>query len=165
MRYAEIKKYDTANAPSISTSIYFSGCNYKCEGCFNSKAQDFNYGFEYTQETEDLIIGYAKDIHVQNVCLLGGEPLQQDLDMILKLVQRIKLETNKNIWLWTGGLYETHIYNPEKQNILKYVDVLVDGRFELNNKDLTLRFRGSSNQRVIDVPKSLELGEVVLWKD
>lgn len=165
MNYADIKKYDTANAIGISTSVYFSGCSYNCVGCFNKTAQDFNYGKEYTQETEDLIVSYAKDSHVRNVSLLGGEPLQQDLGKILTLVQRIKLESNKGIWLWTGGLFEEHIKDKAKLEIFKYIDVLIDGSFEINKKDLALKYRGSSNQRVIDVQRSLELSEVVLYKD
>ena len=163
MKYSEIKKLDTANAEGISVSVFFSGCTYKCKGCFNEIAQDFNYGHEYTQETENLIIQYAKNPHVKNVSLLGGEPLQQDLNKILNLCKRIKNETNKGIWLWTGGLFEDHIKNDKKLEIFKYIDVIIDGPFILEQKDLSLLYRGSKNQRVIDVKKSLKENKIILY--
>lgn len=163
MKYSDIKEFDTANADGISVSVYFSGCTYNCKGCFNKIAQDFNYGNEYTKETEDLIIKYAKNPHIKNVSLLGGEPLQQDLDKILSLCKRIKEETGKGIWLWTGGYYEDHIKDSKKRNIFNYIDVLIDGRFVLEKKDLSLLYRGSYNQRVIDVQQSLKENKIILY--
>lgn len=161
MKYSKIIKYDLSNWDGINTTIFFSGCRFKCPGCFNKVAQDFNYGFEYTQETEDLLISTAKDEHVVGVCLLGGEPLQQDLDLILKLVKRIKKEVQKPIHLWTGYLFEDVLTDEKRRPILDYIDTLVDGRFILAKKDLNLKYRGSSNQRVIDVQKSLKTGTIV----
>lgn len=163
MNYANIKPLDVSNGEGICVSVYFSGCTYKCPGCFNKEAQDFNYGNPYTQETEDLIIKYAKNTHVKNVCLLGGEPLQQDLNKILSLCKRIKNEANKGIWLWTGGLFEDHIKNDKKLEIFKYIDVIIDGPFILEQKDLSLVYRGSKNQRVIDVKKSLKENKIILY--
>lgn len=161
MKYSKIIKYDLSNWDGINTTIFFSGCRFKCPGCFNKVAQDFNNGYEYIQETEDLLISLAKDEHVVGVCLLGGEPLQQDLDLILKLVKRIKKELQKPIHLWSGYLFEDILADEKGRLILDYIDTLVDGQFILAKKDLNLKYRGSSNQRVIDVQKSLKTGTIV----
>lgn len=161
-KYAQIRKYDISNWDGINSTIFFSGCTFNCEGCFNKKAQDFNYGNEYTKEVEDTFINYAKDEHVTGVCLLGGEVFQQDLNIILKLVKRIKNEVDKPIYVWTGYLWEDLIKDSKKIEILKHIDVLIDGKFELKLKDLTLKHKGSSNQREIDVKESLKSGRVVV---
>lgn len=161
MKYSKIIKYDLSNWDGINSTIFFSGCRFKCPGCFNKVAQDFDYGFEYTQEIEDLLISLAKDEHVVGVCLLGGEPLQQDLDLILKLVKRIKKEVQKPIHLWSGYLFEDILSDEKRRPILDYIDTLVDGQFVLAKKDLNLKYRGSSNQRVIDVQKSLKEEKVI----
>lgn len=161
MNYADIRKYDIANGKGIGSTLFFSGCSYHCEGCFNKEAWNFSYGNLYTKDVEDKFIGYLKDTHISHASLLGGEVFQQDLDVILNLVKRIKDETNKSIWIWTGGLFEELKKNKDKLNILEYVDVLVDGRFELDKRDLNLKYKGSSNQRVIDIPKSLKLNRVI----
>lgn len=161
MNYADIKKYDTANAVGINTSVYFSGCKFNCNGCFNKIAQVFSYGKEYTKEIEDLIIEYVSDKNVKGLCLLGGEVFQQDLNKIYNLVKRVKFFTDKPIWVWSGYTWEQLIKDDFKLDILKYIDVLIDGRFELDKKDLNLRFRGSSNQRIIDVQKSLKQNRII----
>lgn len=158
MNYAQIRKYDTSNWDGINTTIFFSGCKFKCPGCFNKEAQDFNYGKEYNSEVEDLLIFYAKDKHSVGVCILGGEPFQQDLDVILRLVKRIKNEVKKPVHMWTGYIFEDLLKDPKKREILNYIDTLVDGRFDIDKKDLNLKYRGSSNQRVIDVKESLKRG-------
>lgn len=165
MNYANIRKYDASNWSGINSTIFFSGCRFNCLGCFNKEAQDFNYGKPYTKEVEDLFISYIKDIHVDGVCLLGGEVFQQDLDIILNLVKRIKEETGKPIYMWSGYLWEKLIQDEKKLEILKYVDVLVDGQFEEDKKDLTLKHKGSWNQCEIDVPRSLKEGDVAIWKN
>ena len=162
MNYAQIRKYDVSNAPFVNSTIFFSGCAHKCKGCFNKEAQDFNFGNEFNEEVEDLFISYVSDPNVKGACLLGGEPFQQDLDILLRFVRRIKTETGKRVWIWSGYTWDELISDTNKLKILENVDVLIDGRFELDKRDLKLKYRGSSNQRVIDVRKSLESNEVVL---
>lgn len=167
MNYANIKRYDVANSIGIASTIFFSGCKFNCKGCFNKEAQDFNYGKPYTKEVEDLYISYLKDEHVKCANLLGGEVFQQNLDVIYNLITRIKNEVNKPIWIWTGYLFEVLIQDENKLKILEQIDVLIDGRFEQDKRDITLKFRGSSNQRVIDVQESLKQGKVIEfnWKN
>lgn len=162
INYVSLRKYDASNWSGINTTIFFSGCTFNCKGCFNKVAQDFNYGKPYTKETEDLLASYVKDKNVKGLCILGGEPFQQDLDMLLNLVRRIKKETNKPIYMWTGYLWEYLAQDDKKLEILKYVDVIIDGQFQEDKKDLTLKHKGSSNQREIDVKKSLKEQKVVL---
>lgn len=133
--------------------------------CFNKEAQSFTYGKPFTKEVEDLFISYAQDIHVQGVCLLGGEIFHQDLDGILKLVRRIKNEVNKPIYCWTGFLWDDLVKDNRKLEILKYIDVIIDGKFEEDKKDLSLKHKGSWNQREIDVKKSLSKNEIILWEE
>ena len=164
MHYANIKPLDGANSPYMGSTIFFSGCRFGCKGCFNKVAWDFNYGKLYTKKTEDEFISYLKHPQVKNANILGGEVFQQDLNQILNLVKKIKKETDVDIWIWTGYEFEELIEDSNKLEILKYVDVLVDGRFILEKKDLSLKYRGSSNQRVISVQKSLKQNKVVLSK-
>lgn len=133
-----------------------------CKGCFNKELQSFKYGKKWTDEDENLFLSYVKDTHVVGVNILGGEPMQQD-ECLLKLLKRIKEETNKNIWLWSGFTYEYILTQPYCRKILNYIDVLVDGKFVLELKDLNLKFRGSSNQRIIDVQKSLKENKIILY--
>lgn len=137
--------------------------NLTVPNCFNKVAQDFNYGKPYTKEVEDLFISYIKDSHVDGACLLGGEVFQQDLDIILNLVKRIKSETGKPIYVWSGYLWEDLVKDSKKTEVLKYIDVLIDGQFEEDKKDLMLKHMGSSNQREINVIESLKHGEVILY--
>jgi anaerobic ribonucleoside-triphosphate reductase activating protein len=165
LNYADIRKFDTANGNGISSSIFFSGCNFHCKGCFNKEAQQFSYGQPYTQEIENLFISYLQNEHVSHASLLGGETFQQDLNKIYKLVKRIKEEVRKPIWIWTGYLWNELIKDENKLRILKYIDVLVDGQFEINKKDYNLLWKGSNNQRIIDAQKSLDQGEVILYAE
>ena len=162
MRYGDLRRYDASNWSGINSTLFVTGCNFHCKGCWNLEAQDFNFGKEYTKEVEDLFISYIKDKHVSGACILGGEPLQQDLNIILNLVKRIKDETGKLVHMWTGFTWEEIIKDPKKVEIMKYVDTLVDGRFVLEQRDLTLKHKGSRNQREINVQESLKTGEVVL---
>ena len=165
MKYAKIRKYDISNAPGICTTLFVSGCTHNCEACFNKEQQDFNYGNEFTKEIEDEFIEYVKSKQVKGVNILGGEPMQQLMDnTLLNLLKRIKKETNKPIWLWSGYTYEEIISNSRRLELLEEVDVLIDGKFEISKRDLMLKYRGSSNQRIIDVKKSLEAKEVVLYE-
>lgn len=162
MYYSKIRKYDVSNAPGVRSTLFVSGCTNNCEGCFNKELQDFKYGTKWTDETEDKFMTYVKNPNVVGVNILGGEPMQQDLSL-LKLLIRIKQETNKNIWLWSGFTYEYIINNVHCKKILNYIDVLVDGKFEIDKKDLSLKYRGSSNQRIISVQKSLKENKIILY--
>ena len=162
MNYAKIRKLDVTNGPGIRTTLFVSGCTHNCEGCFNKEQQDFNYGNKFTKETEDEFIQLTKNKQIKGVNILGGEPMQQIMDdTLLNLLKRIKLETDKPIWLWSGYTFEEIVNNPKRLEILREVDVLIDGKFQADKRDIMLKYRGSANQRVIDVKKSLEQGNVV----
>lgn len=171
MKYAGIKEYDIANGPGIRFSLFVSGCTHHCKGCFNPLTWDFNYGKDFTQETEDYIIKKLEQDCYQGMTLLGGEPMEPvNQKRLLPLVKRFK-ETypEKDLWCFSGYLFDDEILGhfakemPETMQLLSYIDVLVDGEFILAKKDITLLFKGSSNQRTIDVPQSLRSGTVVLW--
>ena len=163
MRYAQLRRYDISNGPNIRATLFVSGCTHNCKGCFNKDYQDFNYGKEWTSITETVFLCYAKDPKVKGINILGGEPLQQTMDNSLAdLLAKIKENTNKPIWLWTGYKLEDVINNTKVMNILQYVDVLIDGKFEEDKKDLNLMYRGSANQRIINLTKTFEKGEIVL---
>lgn len=162
MNYAQIRHYDVANGPGVRASIFVSGCTHNCKNCFNKEAQDFNYGNLYTKEVEDKFMKYVLDDNTKGISILGGEPLMQTMDdSLLNLLKRIKKETNKEIWLWSGYTYEEAILSEKRREILNYVDVLVDGRFEEENKSLLIKFRGSTNQRIIDLNKTRKEGKIV----
>ncbi|MDU5107580.1 anaerobic ribonucleoside-triphosphate reductase activating protein [Clostridium sp.] len=162
MNYAKIRKFDVSNGPGVRTTLFVSGCTNNCEGCFNKELQDFNYGEKWTKDIEDDFIKQVMNTNIVGVNILGGEPMDQIIDKDLSnLLKRIKLETNKSIWLWSGYLYENILSSNDRNDILKYVDVLIDGRFELNKRNISLKYRGSSNQRVIDVVKSKEANRII----
>lgn len=162
MNCAKIRKFDVSNGPGIRTTLFVSGCTNNCEGCFNRELQDFNYGDKWTKEKEDEFLSFVKNENVVGVNILGGEPMDQVKDKDLhNLLKRIKEETNKSIWLWSGYIYEDIISNSNKNEILTYVDVLIDGRFQLDKRNISLKYRGSSNQRVIDIVKSKKYNKVV----
>ena len=165
MNYTKMMKYDTSNWDGITATIFFSGCKFHCPGCFNQEAWDFNHGQPFDKKAEDLFISYAKNPHVTGVCLLGGEVFKQDLDRILDLVIRIKREVRKPIHVWSGYTYEEIMADEKKMVILCHIDTLVDGPFIFKQKDLRLKHRGSSNQRVIDVQASMQTGQIVLIED
>ena len=165
MNYANILKFDVANGPGVRTTLFVSGCTHNCKGCFNVEQQSFDYGKIWSKETEYLFLSYLSNPMVVGVSILGGEPMQQTMDdSLYGLLKKIKEETGKEIWLWTGYLYEDLVRNPEQLRILEYVDVLIDGQFKESSKDLNLKYRGSSNQRIIDVQWSLMHQEVIELK-
>lgn len=165
MYYAQIRRSDTANGPGVRVSLFVSGCTHNCKGCFNKEQQSFSYGNVFTQEEENKIIELVKREGIRGINILGGEPMQQTMDSTLvNLLKRIKSETNKSIWLWSGYLYEDIIADKKRLEILKYVDVLVDGQFKEQLKDIRLKHRGSSNQRIIDVQQSLK-NNVIIEKE
>lgn len=162
MNYAKIRKFDVSNGPGVRATLFVSGCTNNCEGCFNKDLQDFNYGELWTEEVENDFIKQVKNSNIVGVNILGGEPMDQIKDEALSnLLKRIKEETNKSIWIWSGYLYEDIIVNKERNKILSYADVLIDGRFELSKRDISLKYRGSSNQRIIDIVKSRKENKVV----
>lgn len=164
MRYEKIRKFDVSNAPGVRSTLFVTGCTHNCKGCFNKELQDFEAGKVWTQEDEDNFISYVKNDNVVGVNILGGEPMQQVMDDCLpNLLKRIKEETGKNIWLWSGYLLEEILENEKRKNILQYVDVLVDGRFDIGKRNINLKYRGSENQRVIDVKKTLISNSVVIY--
>lgn len=162
MNYAKIRKFDVSNGPGIRATLFVSGCTNGCKGCFNTELQDFNYGNKWTKEIEDEFISQVKNSNIVGVNILGGEPMDQIKDeSLLKLLKRIKEETEKSIWLWSGYLYEDIISCDKKNEILSYVDVLIDGRFEEDKRNISLKYRGSSNQRIIDVLKTKESNKII----
>ena len=163
MHYAQMRKYDVANGIGIRSTLFVSGCTHQCPGCFNTDYREFDYGMPWTKEAEDTFLSYIEDENVHGVTILGGEPMQQTKDDdLLNLLRRIKQETNEIIWIYSGYTYEEILKEPKRRQILELCDVLVDGRFVEALKDLKLRFRGSSNQNIIDVQASLTSGEKVL---
>lgn len=171
MNYATIKYNDIANGLGVRTSLFVSGCTHRCKGCFNSEAWDFNYGEPFTAEIENKIINSLDSDYVDGLSLLGGEPFEpSNQKALLPFVKKVKEKyPNKSIWCYTGYLFDEELLKPSRATtsytleLLKYIDVLVDGKFVEELKDITLLFKGSKNQRVIDVQKSLEKGEVVLF--
>lgn len=162
MNFAQIRKYDVANGPGIRTTIFVTGCTHKCPNCFNEEYQDFNFGNPWTRKETDEVIEDLKLDEVKGLTVLGGEPFQNEVDL-LQVIRDIKKEVQKEIWIFSGYTYEEILKDEDKKKLLEECDVLVDGRFVEALKDLSLRFRGSSNQRIIDVKKSLEANEVVLF--
>ena len=170
MHYADIKKIDIANGEGVRTSLFVSGCTHHCKGCFNEETWDFHYGKPYTKEIEDEIVKSLDKDFINGLTLLGGEPMEPaNQKALLPLVKRVKeLYKDKTIWCYTGYLFDSELLSPSRayapwtREFLSYIDILVDGEFKLALKDITLRFKGSSNQRIIDVHKSLKEGKVVL---
>lgn len=173
MNYAEIKNCDIANGPGVRVSLFVSGCTHRCPGCFNAVAWDFDYGKPFTRQTIDEILAMLAPSYVRGITILGGEPFEpQNQGPIVELLRQIKAKyPQKSIWAFSGYLFDRDILSGKLGDIavtreyVSYLDVLVDGPFIQDKKDLALRFRGSSNQRIIDVPASLRSGEVVLWQD
>ncbi len=171
MNYATIKYYDIANGIGVRTSLFVSGCTHKCKGCFNSEAWDFNYGQPFTTQVENQIIKSLDSDFIDGLSLLGGEPFEpSNQKALLPFLKRVKEKyPSKSIWCYTGYLFDQELLKESRATtsytleMLKLIDVLVDGKFVESLKDITLRFKGSKNQRIIDVQKSLEKGEVVLY--
>lgn len=172
MYYGEIKKCDIANGEGVRVSLFVSGCTHHCPGCFNQDTWDFAYGEEYTEDTEQEIIEALKPDYINGLSLLGGEPFEpRNQEILVKLLRKVKnLYPEKDIWCYSGYLFDKELQQESRarceytDEMLSMLDVLVDGRFVESLKDIRLAFRGSSNQRVIDVKKSLGCGEVVLWE-
>ncbi len=171
MNYATIKWVDVANGPGVRVSLFVSGCTRHCPGCFNQEAWDFKYGRPFTQVDLDKILKALAPDHIKGLSLLGGEPFEPaNQKGLLPLLRRVKqLYPSKKVWCYTGYRLDDELLGESDarceytNEMLSYIDILVDGPFVEDLKDLNLRFRGSSNQRIIDVPKTLATGEIVLW--
>ncbi len=170
MNYATIKKFDIANGPGVRVSIFVSGCRHHCENCFNSEAWDFNFGNTFTNEVCDEVLVAAKASHITGLSLLGGEPFEpENRKGLIELCRKFrKMYPHKTIWCYTGFVLDEELLsgkagdNGEVMELLSLIDVLVDGRFVESLKSASLLFRGSSNQRIIDVKKTLAEKKVVL---
>ncbi len=170
MNYAAIKNCDIANGPGVRVSLFVSGCTHRCPGCFNEVAWDFHYGQPFTQEVMDKIVQMLRPDYIRGLTLLGGEPFEpENQGAIVQLLRQVKRELpQKSIWAFSGYLFDRDILSGrlgDTREYLSYLDVLVDGPFIEAQKNLSLRFRGSKNQRLIDVPASLAAGNIVLWQD
>lgn len=185
IRYAQIRSLDLSNGEGIGVALFVQGCHFHCPNCFNPKTWDFNSGKEWTEEVKNKFMELANHPYIKRISILGGEPLaEENLDDVLDLVNRIRLSSpQKSIWIYTGYTFEecyTRIF-PEyflrdekpingspnqnkRKKIIKNVDIMVDGQYIDSQRDITLHYRGSKNQRIIDIQKSLQRGEVVLWK-
>ena len=161
MNYAQIRKYDIANGPGIRTSFFVTGCTLNCKNCFNKEYQDHNFGEKWTSDTTKEIISYLKDPNVSGLTILGGEPFE-NLEGLVDIVKMIRKEIDKSIWIYSGYTFEILIRIEKARELLKLIDVLVDGPFIEEKKDLTLAFRGSKNQRIIDVKNSLNEDKIIL---
>lgn len=172
MNYGEIKKCDIANGEGVRVSLFVSGCTHHCKGCFNRDTWDFSYGKEYTAETQEEILKALAPDYINGLSLLGGEPFEpQNQQVLVDLLREVRKQYPlKNIWCYTGYLFDRELLTQSRarceytDEMLSMIDVLVDGEFVEELKDIRLLFRGSSNQRVINVTESLETGEVVLWE-
>ena len=170
MNYATIKNCDIANGPGVRVSLFVSGCTHHCSGCFNEVAWDFDYGQPFTQETIDKILNMLRPSYIRGLTLLGGEPFEpQNQAGVVELLRQVKRELpEKTVWAYSGYLFDRDILSGrlgDTREYLSYVDVLVDGPFIEAKKNLSLRFRGSENQRMIDVPASLAAGTIIPWQD
>lgn len=172
MNYAAIKKCDIANGTGVRTSLFVSGCRHHCKGCFQPETWDFDFGREFTPEIEEDIIESLAPDYIEGLTLLGGEPFEPENQRVLvKFLKRVReAYPDKSIWCYSGYLFDQELLKASKarcevtDEMLSYIDVLVDGEFVLEKKNIMLKFRGSENQRIIDVKKSLGTGEVVPWE-
>ncbi|MDD6175546.1 MAG: anaerobic ribonucleoside-triphosphate reductase activating protein [Firmicutes bacterium] len=172
MNYAAIKYCDIANGTGVRTSLFVSGCTHRCKGCFNAVAWDFNYGDPFGEEEENRILASLAPEYVNGLSLLGGEPFEpQNQPALLQLCRKVRAEfPEKTIWCYTGYLMEEILAGRvgERQTaleLLRCLDILVDGEFVEEKKNIRLKFRGSENQRIICVPQTLQQGRIVLWEE
>ena len=173
MNYATIKYCDIANGEGVRTSLFVSGCRRHCPNCFNAVAWDFQYGAPFTKEVRNKILESLEPEYINGLSLLGGEPFEPENQReLLPFIKNVKvLFPNKTIWCYTGNHYESEILQPGPgrcevtDEMLSLIDVLVDGEFQLDKRNISLQFRGSENQRLIDLPKTFQSGEIVWWQD
>ncbi|MBQ3302130.1 MAG: anaerobic ribonucleoside-triphosphate reductase activating protein [Eggerthellaceae bacterium] len=173
MNYGNIKYCDIANGEGVRTTLFVSGCTHHCKGCFQPETWDFDFGTTFDEAAENAILDSLTPDYIDGITVLGGEPMepanQRALEPFLRKVR--ERFPNKNVWVYTGDVFESLIdeasarHTEVTDKLLEHIDVLVDGPFVEELKDISARFRGSSNQRIIDVPASLEAGNTVLWQD
>lgn len=160
MRFAQIRKEDISNGPGIRVSLFVQGCNRHCDGCFNPETWDYDKGQIFNRRIQELFLDLGKEKRITGFSILGGEPLDQD-ERMLELIKKIKERyPDKTIWMWTGHTYED--LTDKQMEIVKLIDVLVDGPFIISQKCPGKRFRGSMNQRIIDIKKTLESGTITI---
>lgn len=163
MQYNKIRKMDISNGPGVRVSIFMQGCTFNCKACFNPETHDFNGGKEFTKDTINRVLELCENENIQGLSILGGEPMHpKNIEGTTELAKVFKEKfPNKTIWSWTGFLFDKDLKDKE---VLKYIDVLVDGQYVEELRDPKLKYSGSSNQRVIDVQKSLKENKVILMK-
>ena len=163
MRYNKIRKMDISNGPGVRVSIFMQGCTFKCKNCFNPETHDFNGGTEFTNEVIDKVLDLCDKDYIVGLSILGGEPLHpKNIEGTTLLAKKFKEKfKDKTIWVWRGLLYDRDLKDKE---ILNYIDVLVDGQFKEELHNPKLKWCGSSNQRVIDVKKSIEENKIILYE-
>ncbi len=164
MRYNLIRKMDISDGPGVRVSIFMQGCEFHCKNCFNPETWSFEGGQEFTDDTIKEVLELGKPDHIKGLSILGGEPMHpKNIDGTLKLAKAFKEKyPDKTVWSWTGFLFDKDLKDKE---VMKYIDVLVDGQYKDELHDFTLKWRGSSNQRVIDVQESLKKGEIIKYCD
>lgn len=173
MNYATIKPFDVANGPGVRVSLFVSGCTHRCKGCFNEEAWDFSYGEKFTEKETDRIIEAMKPDYIKGFSLLGGEPFEPvNQKELAPLLERIKKEyPEKTVWCYTGYTLEADLLSGRlcdsgiTKRMLDCIDILVDGRFIEEKKNLQLRFKGSENQRIIDLKRTLRENKIILWEE
>ena len=172
MNYGQIFRSDVANGVGCRTSLFVSGCTHRCRGCFQPETWDFGYGEPYTRQVEDLIVDSIRPEYINGLTVLGGEPMEPaNQEALMPLIRRVRALGGKTVWIYSGYTWE-ELTDPNNMRcrsnvtdeLLRSIDILVDGEFHMEEKDISLRFRGSANQRIIDVPATIERGEVVLSK-
>lgn len=172
MYYGEIKNNDIANGEGVRVTLFVSGCTNHCDQCFQPQTWDFCYGQPFEEDTEDKIIEMLKPAHIQGLTLLGGEPFEpQNQEALLPFIKKVKEKfPQKDIWAFSGFTFEEmnteghHANCKSTKELLSFIDILVDGKFKIALKDISLKFRGSSNQRIIDVKKTIESGQITIWE-
>ena len=164
MRYNKIRKMDISNGPGVRVSIFMQGCSFNCKNCFNPETHDFKGGLEFNEDTINEVIALASNDYIKGLSILGGEPLHpNNIKGTTMLAKAFKEKyPDKTIWVWTGFLYDRDL---KGKDVFDYIDVLVDGRYEDDLHNPTLKYRGSSNQRVIDINKTLKNNKLVLYED
>lgn len=173
VRYGAVKYCDIANGAGVRTSLFVSGCTHRCKGCFQPETWDFSYGREFDDDVAAQVLESLAPGYVAGLTVLGGEPMEPENQAVLEpFLRRVRREApGKSIWLYTGDVFEDLVdprssrHTAHTDGLLACLDVMVDGPFVQELKDITLRFRGSSNQRIIDVPRSLAAGHAVPWQD
>ena len=161
MNYAQIRKYDIANGPGVRTTIFLTGCTLNCKNCFNKEYQNFHFGKVFDEKAFEEVMDCLSDANISGLSVLGGEPFD-NLEGLKEFITKVRAKSEKDIWIYSGYTFEELLEKDGAMDVLKNIDVLVDGRFVEDLKDLKLKFRGSSNQRIIDVKRTLEEDEILL---